>query len=957
MPEQINEFTWKIEKQGIMNVPGIIYSSNALMAKVRTDRTFNQVMNVASLKGIVKNAIAMPDAHEGYGFPIGGVAAFDAEDGIISPGGIGYDINCISDDTEIITELGYTKKIKDFEADFNEIAVENLLLKQSTLSIKSVNNGSITNNTLQFFMKKPVDKKVIKLTTELGFSLQCTIDHPILTQNKMIDAGLLKENDEIAIHTFKGIPYKKPSSENIIDTLELSKQNMAELKKRGLFPLTQDNPKLPYLIKLFGYTLGDGIVYFTKGQGFIHIFSSCKEDLEEIQTDVAKIGHKSTIYTRTRHHTIIDQYKRKEFDATCHELHISSRSLAHLLVALGMPTKNKTYSKHMVPEWIFRCPLWMKRLFLASFFGAEMSSPSTSSKTGFYTPTLCQSKKKESLEYGRKFMIGIIKLLEEFEVKTSKISELAEYKSIRLRLMLSADENNLLNLWTKIGYEYSSKKSHLANVASYYIMKKKARRTYREAIAKKILEYKKKGIKTSEIKNIFKNDIINVHFIEDVLYHGLNKKRVNLDFESFNELINKKIFYDKIIEIEDVDYKGYVYDFTVEKTHNFIANGIIVSNCSVRLLRTDFTVDEILGKRTEFLNEIFKKVPVGTGRKGIIQFNKDDLMELMQVGEKWAIDKGYGKKQDIEHTEDYGCLKGADSTIISEKAILRGVPQIGTLGSGNHFLEIQKVDKIYDEEKARVYGIDKVGQIVIMIHCGSRGLGHQVASDYIKKMEDVYGYHHLPDRELINAPINSDLGQEYLKAMAAAANFAFTNKQLITYHVRQALEKVYGSQENVNVVYDVCHNIGKFERHHVDGELRNLCIHRKGATRSFGPGREEIPESYRSYGQPIIIPGSMGTASYVLVGTKKAEEVSFASTAHGAGRVGSRSEALRTLNGADIVNQLKILGIEVKGNSMKGIAEEAPQMYKDIDEVIRISHGIGIGNMVARLVPLGVIKG
>jgi tRNA-splicing ligase RtcB len=235
-----------------------------------------------------------------------------------------------------------------------------------------------------------------------------------------------------------------------------------------------------------------------------------------------------------------------------------------------------------------------------------------------------------------------------------------------------------------------------------------------------------------------------------------------------------------------------------------------------------------------------------------------------------------------------------------------------------------------------------------MIHCGSRGLGHQVASDYIMKMEQKYGYEDLPDRELINAPINSDLGREYLKSMGAAANFAFSNKQLITYHVRNVFEKLYGSQDNIDVVYDVCHNIGKFEKHVVDGESRKLCVHRKGATRSFGPGREEVPDVYRIYGQPIIIPGSMGTASYVLVGTKKAEEVSFGSTAHGAGRVGSRS---------DIVNQLMDKDIEVKGGSMKGIAEEAPQMYKDIDEVIRVSHGIGIGNMVARLVPLGVIKG
>jgi len=379
-------------------------------------------------------------------------------------------------------------------------------------------------------------------------------------------------------------------------------------------------------------------------------------------------------------------------------------------------------------------------------------------------------------------------------------------------------------------------------------------------------------------------------------------------------------------------------------------------NCSVRLLRTDYNANDILKHRTELLNELFKRVPVGTGRKGIINFSRDQVLSSMSKGAKYMIEEGYGKAIDVDRTEENGYLD-ADPALISDKALLRGLPQLGTLGSGNHFLEIQKVDKIYDERIAKAFGVNFVGQVVVMIHCGSRGLGHQVASDYIKKMEDKYGFDNLPDRELINAPINSDLGQEYLKAMGSAANFAFSNKQLITYHVRNTFEKLYGSQDNIDVVYDICHNIGKFEKHTVDGETRKLCVHRKGATRSFGPGREEIPEDYRQYGQPIIIPGSMGTASYLLVGTKKAEDVSFGSTAHGAGRVGSRSEALRTLNGQDIINQLKEMNIEVKGNSMKGIAEEAPQMYKDIDEVIRVSHGIGIGNMVARLVPLGVIKG
>jgi len=243
-----------------------------------------------------------------------------------------------------------------------------------------------------------------------------------------------------------------------------------------------------------------------------------------------------------------------------------------------------------------------------------------------------------------------------------------------------------------------------------------------------------------------------------------------------------------------------------------------------------------------------------------------------------------------------------------------------------------------------------------MVHCGSRGLGHQVASDYIKKMEAKYGHEHLPDRELINAPINSDLGQEYYKAMSAAANFAFANKQMITHWVRETMEKIFGSVD-IHVVYDVCHNIAKFEKHKIDGSMKQVCVHRKGATRSFGPGRDEVPEDYRSVGQPVLIPGSMGTASYVLAGTTKAEEVSFGSTAHGAGRVASRHEALRRYKGEQVSKDLMARNIEVKAVSWRTIAEEAPGIYKDIDEVVKVSNDVGLGKLVVKVVPLGVVKG
>jgi tRNA-splicing ligase RtcB len=380
-------------------------------------------------------------------------------------------------------------------------------------------------------------------------------------------------------------------------------------------------------------------------------------------------------------------------------------------------------------------------------------------------------------------------------------------------------------------------------------------------------------------------------------------------------------------------------------------------NCSVRLLRTEYSEEDISKKKSALLDAIFKEVPAGVGKESAIRLSKDEVRDLIEKGAEWAVERGYGSRMDLERVEENGRMKAADSRYVSERAIKRGLPQLGTLGSGNHFLEIQKVDKIYDEKIARTFGINSEGQITVMIHCGSRGLGHQVASDYIEKMEKAYGVEGLPDRELVNAPIQSELGQQYYKAMSAAANFAFANKQMITHWVRSVFERVMGSSENMDVVYDVCHNIAKFERHMIDGDYRKVCVHRKGATRSFGPGRDEIPEAYRSVGQPVIIPGSMGTASYLLVGTSRAEEISFGSTAHGAGRVSSRSAALKSIRGEDVARELEGRGISVKGVSWKGIAEEAPSVYKDIDEVVRVSHSLGIGNLVARLVPVAVMKG
>ncbi|MCK4552649.1 RtcB family protein [Candidatus Pacearchaeota archaeon] len=378
-------------------------------------------------------------------------------------------------------------------------------------------------------------------------------------------------------------------------------------------------------------------------------------------------------------------------------------------------------------------------------------------------------------------------------------------------------------------------------------------------------------------------------------------------------------------------------------------------NCSIRLLKTNLTKKDILGNQKKIAEALYRKIPSGVGRGSKFQITRKELSKLLEQGAKYMVEKGFGEKQDYLHAEEEGCMKQADASKVSERAIKRGIGQVGTLGAGNHFVEVQYVDEIFDKEIAKIFGLEK-NQITIMVHCGSRGLGHQVASDYIKKMEDEYGFKNLPDRELINAPIKSKLGKDYFSAMAAAANFAFANKQLITHWIREEMKYLF-PKIKIDVVYDVCHNIAKFEEHVVDGKKKIVCVHRKGATRSFGAGRKEVPEMYRKVGQPVIVPGSMGTASYVLVGTNKAEELTWGSTVHGAGRIKSRGAALKTLKGEEVKKNLSKMGIEVKSGSWKSLAQEAPEVYKDVDEVIKVVGELGISKKVARLKPLCVVKG
>ncbi|MBN1220257.1 MAG: RtcB family protein [Anaerolineae bacterium] len=384
-------------------------------------------------------------------------------------------------------------------------------------------------------------------------------------------------------------------------------------------------------------------------------------------------------------------------------------------------------------------------------------------------------------------------------------------------------------------------------------------------------------------------------------------------------------------------------------------------NCGVRLLATHLQREQVDPYLDDLATVLYHNCPSGVGKGGNIRLKPGELDRLVETGACWALKRGYATEEDLVRTEENGCIEGADAAKVSERAKKRGQDQVGTLGAGNHFIEVDMVDEVFDDPAARRTGLFP-GQIVVQIHCGSRGFGHQICSDYVNRFQKVihqYGIQ-LPDRELVCAPLSSPEGQDYLAAMKAAANYAFANRQVLTHHIRRSFEEVLaGKVKNHHVyqVYDIAHNMAKIEEHESGGRKVKVCVHRKGATRAFGPGSPVLPEVYRDIGQPVLVPGSMGTASWVLLGTAGSMNQTFGSTCHGAGRMMSRSRAKKTVGGAELREELEAGGIHIRAGSMSGLAEEAPIAYKDVDKVVEVVHGAGIAKKVARLVPLAVIKG
>ncbi|MBN1440422.1 MAG: RtcB family protein [Anaerolineales bacterium] len=384
-------------------------------------------------------------------------------------------------------------------------------------------------------------------------------------------------------------------------------------------------------------------------------------------------------------------------------------------------------------------------------------------------------------------------------------------------------------------------------------------------------------------------------------------------------------------------------------------------NCGVRLLSTTLPWEEAEPHLADLATALYRNCPSGVGEKGSVPLTTDELDRVCREGARWALRKGYALADDVERTEEGGCLEGADPEQVSARAKERGRGQLGTLGAGNHFLEVDVVEQVFDAAAAEAMGL-REGRLALQIHCGSRGFGHQICTDYVQSFQSAvrrYGIR-LPDRELVCAPIGSPEGRAYLGAMKAAANFAFANRQVLAHHARRSFEEVFGGKGarwELCQVYDIAHNMAKIETHTIDGRKRKVCVHRKGATRAFGPGGGDIPADYRALGQPVLVPGSMGTASWVLLGTPAGMELSYGSCCHGAGRLMSRAKAKREIRGEKLRGELEQRGVRVRAGSLPGLAEEAPQAYKDVDRVVAAVCGAGIGKKVARLRPAAVVKG
>ncbi len=966
--EQIREYVWEVKQEGEMGTPARVLASEALLEEISEDKTLEQLQNATHLPGMTDYAICMPDGHQGYGFPVGGVGALDAENGCISPGAVGYDINCLSRETEVLLEHGRRVPIEDLEDRFE---AENAM----------VAGDDLTPADIRLFTERE-KSMVYEVETETGDQIRATADHPFRTPNGMRPLEELSAGDEVSVQPFHGLPDEEPAEFTVLSEDDFADENpqlMGVLTERDLLPLKSTDDAFNRFLKLVGFHTGDGAI----GNGGQTWFYGHSEDLKSIRGDIEAIGFTaSKIYERDRSHEI----DGKTFETTEYSVRATSKAFQKMLLKLGAPDGRKIESDFTTPWYFDKLADWQKALYASAYFGAEMNTPTAQHDKNLYCPKVSQTRIADVATAGQEFMRNLASFLRDIGIKTNTIERFetdsnGDHETIRFRLGIKNDSANLIRFFSTVGYRYNAEKRRKSIKALQYLKRKEAVIDRRESISEEAKAMADGGTATDEIRAAFD---INDRFIERSIWSGRSgRPRPPADFPSFEEHCESLTVGDdfsvqsRIQSIESVGERP-VYDIGVtHDAHNFIANGFIVSNCGVRMMRTNLTYDEVTGREEELVDSLFANIPSGLGGGGIVESGIDDVEEILARGVDWALENGHAVEDDLLHCEDEGMREEADPSKISQKAKDRGKNQIGSLGSGNHFLEVQRVTDIFDDEVGEAFGLSE-DQIVVLIHCGSRGLGHQTCNDYLRKIEQQHQglLEQLPDKELAAAPAGSQLAEDYYGAMNAAINFAWVNRQLIMHRTRKVFERVFErswEEMEMDLLYDVAHNIAKKETHTVgvdqqgrpvraDGseerEERELYVHRKGATRAFPKGHPEVPAAYRDVGQPVIIPGSMGAGSYVLRGGEASMDLTFGSTAHGAGRLMSRTQAKNDYWGGDVQQELEDQEqIYVKAQSGATIAEEAPGVYKDVDEVVKVSDELGIGDKVARTFPVCNIKG
>jgi tRNA-splicing ligase RtcB len=972
---QVDLFAWEIPRsyKPQMRTSGLIFLDEPMIAQLRQDQAAEQVANVATMPGIVGRSMAMPDIHWGYGFPIGGVAAFDYDEGVISPGGIGYDINCLSGDARVLSSLGYTIPIGRFERQWRQTP------------IACVNPSHRTRTTSAVAYMRFRANVAYRVRTGTGMEITATADHPFLTPDGMLP---LKEVGArpVAIYPFRGVDFTEPpegvvvTEEALVRPLNRAQRDqiVRVLRQKELIPLSPRHPAFPYLLRILGYALGDGHANLRPPSPHV-AFWGRREDLEEIRKDVQRLGFRpSRVYLRPRHHKIQNRGGIYEFDAEEAWFRVNSSALTALLHAMGLPVGNKAKQDFVLPAWLLCLPLWQKRLFLAGLFGAEMSAPRALTGRGYSlsSPTFSIAKRTGFQKTGKRLALQVARMIADFGVRVLPVrSDVIEVPgsnepSYRFLVHVASDSANLIKFYQRVNFEYHAEKRFLSNAAAYYLTLKEMVIRHHLRTAGAAETARGRGVSVDEVAAELTTLYVSRSFLMHRLYGRKGKPRVAPPFPTFAQFLRRLresagvsgVVWDRIVSAEEVPVDE-VYDFTVaDSHHNFIAEGFVVSNCGVRLLRTDLSESDVRPRIRALVDTMFHNVPSGVGEGGLVKVSRQDLARLATEGVAWSVEKGYAWPEDPLHIEANGHLADASFEKVSDRAITRGKDQVGSLGSGNHFLEVQKVDRIYDEAAAKALGIERAGQVCVMIHTGSRGFGHQIATDYIASCEGVVKREKidLPDLQLACAPVHSKEGRDYWAAMCCGANFAWNNRQVITHGVRDAFAKTFGrSAEDlgIHIVYDVCHNIGKVEEHEVDGRRRRVVVHRKGATRAFPAGHPETPAEYREVGQPVLIPGDMGTCSFVLVGLPTSMTRSFGSSCHGAGRLMSRAAATRTYRANEVVRKLGDRGIYLHAATKAGIVEEAPGAYKNVEDVVRVAEGAGLTKIVARMVPIGVVKG